>query len=217
MPDRKSRILIIDDHALFREAVGRALADEPDFEVAALCPSVGAALEVLKCEHVDIVLLDINLGSEQGGAFFARARYTGFQGHVMVVTAGISEMEAAHLLERGCVGIFLKHDPLRVLIDSLHALRNGTHQLDDTSVRAIVRHIESDPGRRPLTTRERDVLRGVFGGHTNKEIANTLSVSEPLVKAVLQQLFTKTNVRTRAQLVRVALEQYWDEIENEDA
>jgi DNA-binding NarL/FixJ family response regulator len=57
------------------------------------------------------------------------------------------------------------------------------------------------------------VLRGVFGGRTNKEIAYDLGVSEPLVKAVVQQLFAKTGVRNRSQLVRAAVEQYWKEVE----
>jgi len=57
------------------------------------------------------------------------------------------------------------------------------------------------------------VLRAVFAGQTNKEIAFKLGVSEPLVKAVLQQLFSKTGVRTRSQLVRIALERYWKELE----
>ena len=59
---------------------------------------------------------------------------------------------------------------------------------------------------RPFTPRERQILRAVFSGKTNKEIAHSLQVSEPLVKAVLQQLFAKTGVRTRSQLVRTAID-----------
>ena len=58
----------------------------------------------------------------------------------------------------------------------------------------------------PLTTREQAVLRGVFEGFSNKEIAAQLQISEGSVKAVMQQLFDKTGVRTRSQLVRIALE-----------
>ena len=58
-------------------------------------------------------------------------------------------------------------------------------------------------------------MRGVFGGQTNKEIAFGLGVSEPLVKSVMQQLFTKTGVRNRSQLIRIAVERYWKELESE--
>jgi len=66
-----------------------------------------------------------------------------------------------------------------------------------------------------LTPRERQVLRGVFAGKSNKEIAYWLSISEPLAKAVLQQVFAETGVRTRAQLVRTAIERHWKELEEE--
>ena len=66
--------------------------------------------------------------------------------------------------------------------------------------------------RKGLTERERDVLRGVFDGLANKEIADKLGISESSVKAALQQLFQKTGVRTRSQLVRVALERYGQEL-----
>jgi DNA-binding NarL/FixJ family response regulator len=67
--------------------------------------------------------------------------------------------------------------------------------------------------QRPLTPRERQVLCGVFSGRTNKEIAHKLGVSESLIKAFVQQLFRKAGVRSRAQLVRAAVERYWKELE----
>jgi DNA-binding NarL/FixJ family response regulator len=67
---------------------------------------------------------------------------------------------------------------------------------------------EPQPAHRPLTDREHEVLRGVFEGLGNKEIAARLGVSESSVKASLQNLFQKTGVRTRSQLVRIALERY---------
>ena len=69
-----------------------------------------------------------------------------------------------------------------------------------------VQHNDEPSIRKPLTEREQDVLRGIFEGLSNKEIAAQLSVSEGSVKAALQQLFEKTRVRTRSQLVRIALE-----------
>jgi len=66
-----------------------------------------------------------------------------------------------------------------------------------------------------FTPRERQILRGVFAGLSNKEIAFQHGISEPLVKSVLQQLFEKTGVRSRVQLVRVAIEKYWPELEDE--
>jgi DNA-binding NarL/FixJ family response regulator len=216
VPD-KTRILMIDDHSLFREAVARLLGGQPDFEIAGECATVDEGIEVLKEKPVDVVLLDINLGLQQGGAFLTLAREEGFDGKILVVTAGVSKFEAARLLQRGCSGIILKQERPELLIESIRGLAHGTNEGEPAATQDILKHLES-AGQRvppPLTRRERQVLRGVFGGQTNKEIAFGLGVSEPLVKAVLQQLFTKTGVRTRSQLVRMAVERYWKELERE--
>ena len=211
-----TRILIIDDHSLFREAIARLLGGEPDFQVVGECATVEEGIRLLREANADVVLLDINLGLQQGGAFLNLAWAQGFLGKVLVVTAGVSKVEAARLIERGCSGIILKHERPQLLVERIRALmkepavRPGTRPSDfgqfDPS---------GEASARPFTPRERQILRAVFSGKTNKEIAHSLQVSEPLVKAVLQQLFAKTGVRTRSQLVRTAIERHWKELEDE--
>lgn len=208
------RILIVEDHVLLLELLARTLAAEPGFVVAGQCTTVAQALKTVSGKPIDIVLLDINLGIEQGGAFLNEAPGTGYRGKVLVVTAGVSEREAAWLLHRGCSGIFLKTEPLTVLVERIRAIMDGTFKLDPHSVKAVLSQM-SDANRwsrRDLTAREAEVLRAVCEGLTNKEIANRLDASENTVKSFLQQLFRKTGVRTRAQLVSVAIEQYWDQL-----
>src|SRR5205814_8987565 len=99
---------------------------------------------------VHIVLLDINLGSEQGGSFLYRARGMGFRGKVLVVTAGVSNREAAWLLKRGCSGIFLKREPLSSLVEKIRETVRGTAQMDAPSLRAILSQIKPmDQPRKP--------------------------------------------------------------------
>jgi DNA-binding NarL/FixJ family response regulator len=89
----------------------------------------------------------------------------------------------------------------------------GEVWLDQNSLRQLVHHAPAEAeSRRRLTDRDRQVMRGVFEGLANKEIADRLQISESSVKASLQQLFDKTGVRTRSQLVRVALEQYREQL-----
>jgi len=210
-----TRILLIDDHALFREAIARLLAAQADLEVIGEGATVGEGLEIVKNRPVDIVLLDINLGFEQGGAFLNLARAEGFSGKVLVVTAGVSKLEASRLLQRGCAGIFLKHERPQLLIEKIRGIMQGTDQLESEATDAVSTELKTcdRDGQRPLTPRERQVLCGVFSGRTNKEIAHKLGVSESLVKAFVQQLFLKAGVRSRAQLVRAAVERYWKELE----
>ena len=215
MPEA-ARILLIDDHALFREAIARLLAAQPGIEIIGEGATVHDGLEIVRTKAVDIVLLDINLGFEQGGAFLNLARAQGFSGKVLVVTAGVSKLEAGRLLQRGCAGIFLKHERPQLLIDKIRQIMDGEEDLDREAAGIALTQLKSgDQGsQNPLTPRERQVLCGVFSGRTNKEIAYKLSISEPLVKAFIQQLFRKTGVRSRAQLVRAAVEHYWKEIED---
>jgi len=208
-----TRILLIDDHSLFREAIARLLAREEDFEIVGESATVDEGVTVLRSRAVDVVLLDINLGLQQGGAFLPLARDAGFKGKILVVTAGVSRLEAERLVERGCAGIVLKQEHPDVLIQRIREV------ISQTNAAARPRPLPETPAglefdaHPSFTARERQVLRAVFAGQSNKEIAFALGVSEPLVKAVLQQLFSKTGVRTRSQLVRIALERYWKEME----
>ncbi len=212
----KTRILLIDDHSLFREAIARLLGGESDFQVVGECASVEEGIGLLPAANADVVLLDINLGLQQGGAFLNLARKQGFAGKVLVVTAGVSKTEAARLMERGCSGIILKHERPQLLVERIRSVMLET--ADHLPIRPTD-YDKLDPsgeaGARPFTLRERQILRGVFSGKTNKEIAFSLKVSEPLVKSVLQQVFAKTGARTRSQLVRTAIERHWKELEED--
>jgi len=207
-----TRILLIDDHSLFREAIARLLSREDDFQIVGECATVDEGIAVLKTTSVYVVLLDIDLGFQQGGAFLPLARAEGFQGKILVVTAGVSKFEAARLVDKGCAGIFLKQERPQLLIERIRGImEQPVAEAADAASESIS---EGGPEvGRPFTPRERQVLRAVFAGQTNKEIAFGLGVSEPLVKSVLQQLFAKTNVRTRSQLVRIAIERHWKELE----
>jgi len=211
-----TRILLIDDHSLFREAIARLLGAEPDFQVVGECATVEEGLGLLRDANADVVLLDINLGLQQGGAFLNLAWARGFLGKILVVTAGVSKVEAARLMERGCSGIILKHERPQLLVERIRAVMNSpTGPLVAESSDLDKFDPSGEAGPRPFTPRERQILRAVFSGQSNKEIAHNLQVSEALVKAVVQQLFAKTGVRTRSQLVRTAIERHWKELEED--
>jgi DNA-binding NarL/FixJ family response regulator len=206
------RILLVDDHGLFRESLSRLLEAEPDFRIAATCATVREAWEALSLEPVDVVLLDFDLGDEQGSSFLEEARRRRFPGRILMVTAGMSDAVTLRAFESGASGIFLKHSPPAQLIEAIHKIANGEMWLDSRAVRSLVAGAqvksETEEAAQALSPRERNVLKAVFEGLTNKEIAANLQISESLVKAVMQQLFDKTGVRTRSQLVRIAIEQH---------
>ncbi|MGA9623285.1 MAG: response regulator transcription factor [Bryobacteraceae bacterium] len=205
------RALLVDDHALFRESVSRVLTQESLLEIEH-CASIREALELLAQRPFDLVLLDHDLGSERASQFLPAARQIGFEGRVLVVTAWVSDTEARRLLRQGVAGIFLKQGPLKELSRAIHTVVSGGTWLDRsfTRVEDEAAAGQSDPP--VFNNRQRKVLRFVVEGLSNKEIAWQLKISESYVKAILQGLFQKTGVRTRGQLVRVAFEQYEDQL-----
>jgi two-component system, NarL family, nitrate/nitrite response regulator NarL len=211
---RPIRLVIIDDHALFRESVARLLHGESGFEVVRQCGSGTEALESVKAwKDIDVLLLDLDLGQERGADFLDELQKADFPGKVLLVTAGVEDHEARQLIRRGVSGVFLKHGSPASLIQGIRETMEGKALFGQQMLRRIMEQEEeaaSEPTR--LTERERQVLAFVFEGLANKQIADRLGVSESAVKASLQQLFGKTGVRTRSQLVRVALERYRDQL-----
>ena len=204
------RILLVDDHSLFRDSLSRLLQTEPGFRVAGSCATLAEALTIIASDQPDIVLLDYDLGEEQGTDALDEIRKSGYQGRILMVTAGMSDAVTVRVLESGSEGIFLKHSSPAQLVEAIRKLMAGEPWLDPRAMRSLIAGAtgksEEQRTSQALTQRERFVLQGVFEGLTNKEIAGQLQISEGSVKAVLQQLFDKTGVRTRAQLVRIALE-----------
>ena len=203
------RLLLLDDHVLFREGLSRLLASEPDFEMVGNCGTSAEALEVLKGSPVDIVLLDFDLGEDHGSQFIAAARGAGYAGKILMVTAGMDAAESSIALQLGASGIFLKHNSPVTLAKAIRLVASGEMWVDQRVIHLMADGIHRREGpsfQKVLTEREQQVLRGIFEGLTNKEIAARLGGSESAVKATLQQLFQKTRVRTRSQLVRIALE-----------
>lgn len=208
-----TRILLVDDHALFREGLARLLGNVPDLEITGQCATVEEALQLMSRNSYDLVLLDYELGDRRGNEVVAAARERQFPGKILVVTVGVTRAELRQLLNQGASGVFLKNNPPETLERAILAVVNGETWIDPKYLTAPSEGGPPELARRArFTERDRIVLRGVFEGLANKEIAERLHVSESAIKASLQQLFSKTGVRTRSQLVRVALEQYRREL-----
>jgi DNA-binding NarL/FixJ family response regulator len=206
------RLMIVDDHSLFREGLARLLMAEPDFRVVGNCARLDEAMAVLDREDVDVILLDYDLGAEQGSRLLEGKTGKVAKPKVLMVTAGMSSAGMLEVMEHGASGIFLKHSPPGQLAEAIRMAMEGEMWLDPRAVKPIitsaVRTSEQRSFESKLTEREKTVLKGVLEGASNKLIAASLHMSESSVKAVLQQLFGKAGARTRSQLVRLALERH---------
>ncbi len=204
MPCAPIRLLLLDDHLLFRESLARLLAAEPDFELVAECTTPAEALNALKHSGVDVILVDIGIARE----FIPWAQKVRYPGKSLVIARQLDATGSAIVLKYGASGVFLTSDSSSRLIQAIRLVASGEAWVDQKVLQLLAErfpHFEAScPGN--LTAREQIVLHSVADGLSNRKIGNQIGVSESTVKAILQHLFKKTGVRTRSQLVRVALD-----------
>jgi two-component system, NarL family, nitrate/nitrite response regulator NarL len=201
---RRVRLILLDDHLLFRESLARLLALEDDFELVAQCTAPVEAMKRLARPGVDIILVDISIARE----FLPPFQKMRYPGKCLVIARELEAAGSALVLKYGAAGIFLESDSSSRLFQAIRLVASGEAWVDQKVVHLLAERYPHFEARWPsaLTEREQSVLRGVVDGLSNRKIGDGMGVSESTIKAALQQLFRKAGVRTRSQLVRVALE-----------
>ena len=199
---------------MFRAGLALVLEKESGFKLVGEFGSSAEALAALSESGATMVLLDVDLGRERALDFVLQCKKNGFSGQVLVVTAGTSGQEAVQLVQAGVAGILHKHHSAGELCDTIRHVATGEVYLEPEYFTPLYRSVDrtKPQKRRLLTERDKVVLRFIFQGLSNRDIAARLKISESGVKSSLRQLFDKLGVRTRAQLVKIALEQYRDQL-----
>lgn len=198
------RLLLVDDHLLFREGLGRLLVSEPDFDLVAQCTNTEEALRILRQAGADVILIDIALAKD----FIPCAGKTRHPGKYLVLASDPDPSGSATVLKLGASGVFLASDSPDRLMRAIRLIAGGEAWIDQKVVQLLADRYPSFEAiwQGQLTAREQCVLRGVMDGLSNKRIGSQIGVSESTIKAAVQQLFRKAGVRTRSQLVRMAME-----------
>ncbi|MEQ1949073.1 MAG: response regulator transcription factor [Bryobacteraceae bacterium] len=214
---RPIRLFVVDDHALVREGLLRLLSADDTLEIVGFADSEATTLAKIDggnghngihLDGIDILILDYDLGTETAMPLVRTLKARDFPGRILIVTAGLPNKDALELIRAGVSGIFHKKHPPEDLHKNIKEVAAGKFLIDQGYFQSLVE--SADGVRRPnaqYSERDKQILRLILEGCPNKEIAAKLKVSESAVKASLQGLFAKTGVRTRGQLVRVALEQ----------
>jgi len=198
------RIILLDDNLLFRESLAGLLAAEQDFELVAECATPVEALKSLRQSAVDVILVDIAIAKD----FIPWARKVHYSGKSLVIARQLDATGSATVLKYGASGVFLASDSFSRLKQAIRLVASGEAWVDHKVVQLLAERYPHFEARWQgnLTQREQAVLHGVVDGLSNKKIGDQIGVSESTIKAALQHLFKKAGVRTRSQLVRIALE-----------
>lgn len=200
------RVLIVDDHALFRQGLARLLDGEPGFEVVGQCATVEEAVQAASTSRPDVVLLDVDLPGRAAGDFFDLLS-PDVSCVTLLVTAVLNHGEIARLLRRGAKGVFSKATDASRLPDAIRQTIAGEVWVDQVYLKGFIDAAAAAPAEIDVPSpsdREREVLALICRGLSNKEIADKLGFSEPAVKAALQRMFRKFGVCNRAQLLAVS-------------
>jgi two-component system, NarL family, nitrate/nitrite response regulator NarL len=209
--DRRIRLVLLAQAGLFRAGLGRLMASYSDFEVVRECANSIEALQVLGDTPVDVVLLDLDLSAAQGPDLLLKVRNSGYRCRFLVLTGAPDVRNCSLSLKLGAAGIFFKSDAPERLAEAIRTIAQGGSWIDDQALQFIVDQlIAQRPAigsgfNQPLDPQEQRVLVGIIGGLSNRKIASDTGVSENFIKNVVQRLFRKAGVKSRSQLVRVAL------------
>ena len=209
------RVLIADDHAVFRHGLEQALGAEPDIEIVGEAEDgAGAAAQSIALTP-DVVLMDVRMPGLTGVEATARIRAEQPDVKIVMLTGSDDEQDLFAALRAGATGYLLKEVSLDELADAVRAVHRGDGRIAPSMVASLMREFtvlsrrveddDADNESRRLTDREIEVLRLVARGMSNKEIATQLVIAENTVKNHVRNILEKLRLRSRTEAAMYAV------------
>jgi len=218
----KIRLMIVDDHPLFRQGVRSALETEPDFEVVGEAADGEEAIQIARALAPDVVLMDINLPVIDGLEVARRLRLNLPSSAVIILTAYDDDEQLFQAIKAGAAAYFLKDIHPDDLAEGIRRVSRGEYLINDCLMsrpllasrvlqkfRELASFVDVQPFLAPLTPREMEVLDLIAKGSSNKEIARILKISDQTVKNHITSILRKLNVNDRTEAVVYALRHGW--------
>lgn len=203
------KILICDDHQLIREGLKRVLLDGGKFSEIGEAASAAQALEALRREKWDVVILDINLGGRSGMEALKEIRDESPRTPILMLSTYPEEQFALRAIRAGARGYLNKNVATRELVDAVHRVLAGKVYISPKVAEQLAEAVQK-PGEEPLhaalSDREDQVLRLIAAGRTVGEIAARLALSVKTVSTYRAIVLQKLRLENNAQLMRYAIE-----------
>jgi two-component system, NarL family, nitrate/nitrite response regulator NarL len=210
------RILIADDHPIFRDGLKRLLESEGEFKVIGEACDGVEAVTMARQLIPEVMLLDLAMPRRQGLDTLRELSSDARSVRVILLTAAAEKEQIVEALQLGARGVVLKDSATQILLKSIRAVMNGEYWVGRESVSNLVQYLRTlvtPPSAFPqrnkyrLTPRELEIIAAVVAGFANKEIAQYFKISEDTVKHHLSNIFDKVGVSSRLELALFAVNQ----------
>jgi two-component system, NarL family, nitrate/nitrite response regulator NarL len=213
MKSGKVRILLADDHTIFRDGLRKLLEAEPDFEIVGEAGDGADAISMVQQIKPEILLLDLAMPKVPGLEALREVIALKSPVKTILLTAAIEKRQIIEALQVGARGVVLKDAATQMLIRAIRTIINGQFWVGRESVTDMQVYLKHQIATQPapkaksygLTRREIEILGTIVGGLSNKEIAQKFSLSEDTVKHHLTNIFDKVGVSSRLELALFAI------------
>ncbi|HYN87952.1 MAG TPA: response regulator transcription factor [Ardenticatenaceae bacterium] len=205
---RPVRVLIVDDHEIVREGLQTLLEEEPGVNVVGMATNGAEALRLAAALRPDVILMDLLMPEMDGIEATRRIRALSPTSQVLVLTSFAGDQHVRDAVGAGALGYLLKDVLKPDLLQAIRSAALGQPTLHPEAQRQLMRQVSDVPASGPLadlTQREREVLRLIAAGRSNKEIAATLHLTEGTVKGYVSAILAKLGVADRTQAALYAV------------
>ncbi|HTC35171.1 MAG TPA: response regulator transcription factor [Bryobacteraceae bacterium] len=195
------RVLSVDDHPLLREGIAAIINNEPDMLLVADAATGREALQQFREHRPDITLMDLRLPDISGIDAMIAIRTEFAEARIIMLTTFEGDVEIHRALEAGARGYMLKSMPPRELVEVIRQVHLGKKRVPAEVASHLAEHLSDEA----LTTRETDVLRHIAEGNRNRDIAESLFISEETVKVHVKHIMEKLGASDRTEAVAIAV------------
>ena len=206
------KILLVDDHVIFTEGVAALLSKEKDFEIVNQCQSINATKSVLETKEIDVVMLDINLGNDNGYELCKFISSTYPKIGILCCSMYSDEKLIIKMMKNGASGYILKNFRSKEIVTAIRVIYKGDIYQNQEVLEILWSGIANHRNNQRLgsalhlTRREHEIINLIYQGKTTKEISEVLSIGIKTIEATRSNIFIKFEVNNMAGLIKKAIE-----------
>jgi DNA-binding NarL/FixJ family response regulator len=212
----KSRILIVDDHPLFREGLRQLIERDPELSVCGEAADATEAQQAIAQQNPDLVLVDISLGATSGIDLIKAIKNQYDELPVLVVSMHDESLYAERSLRAGAMGYVMKHEPSKTVKAAIHKVLGGEIYLSEKMSSSVIsKFMRGEAGRSTspleiLSDRELEVFRMLGQGKGTRQIAHDLNVTIPTINSFRNRIKEKLNLKTATEVMLHAIQWFRD-------